>query len=95
VLPLGFHGPHSWRGDYSELAFEPAENIPVAAMLAAARSALGATFEGYKGGSYEMYPGTPCWVAWYGEGAGETIGRWMLCLLLAAGRRPDADVADA
>lgn len=54
VLPIGFHNPHSYRGDYSQLAFEPAANVKVADMLSDARRALGATYEGWKGGDYKM-----------------------------------------
>src|SRR5690242_3575186 len=67
VLPLGFHNPHSYRGYYDQLAFEPASNVSVASLLAAARSALGKTFTGYKGGEYLMGSETPCWIAKYGE----------------------------
>ena len=33
IVPMGFDSPHSYRGDYYCLAFEPAENISVAEML--------------------------------------------------------------
>ncbi len=82
-LPLGFHQPHSFRQYYDDLAFEPAENIAVGEMLAAARSALGATMTGYKGGDYVMDVLSPCWLAYYGE-SGETLGRTLLRLMLAA-----------
>lgn len=32
-VPLGFKNPHSYRGYYDCLAFEPAENVTVASML--------------------------------------------------------------
>lgn len=54
VLAEGFNNPHSWRGSYWELAFEPAENVTVASMLVAARSAIGSTYPGWKGGDYTM-----------------------------------------
>lgn len=77
VVPLGFHCPHSYRGYYCDLAFEPAKNVTVGAMLADARSALGATFEGYKGGDYEMSADTDVWLANYGD-CGESIGPVLL-----------------
>lgn len=80
--PLGFGNPHSYRGDYSELAFEPAPAATVADMLAVAKSALGRTFEGWKGGDYVMDEHTPVWFALEGHGNGETIGPVMLGLLL-------------
>jgi hypothetical protein len=82
VLPVGFHHPHSWRGDYSELAFEPAENISIGDMLTAARSARGVVYQGWKGGDYPMDPHTPCWLSIRGESRGETLGRWLLRMLL-------------
>lgn len=88
VLPHGFTRPHSYRGDYMDLSFEPASNITVAAMLADARSALGATFHGYKGGEYEMREYTDCWLAEYGR-CGETIGPLLLKLMLANGTVAD------
>lgn len=43
-------------------------------MLEHAKSALGATFTGYKGGEYTMNEYTDCWIAEYGEGDGDKIG---------------------
>lgn len=85
VLPDGFTHPHSYRGDYMDLAFEPASNVTVAAMLTDARSALGTTYQGWKGGDYEMTEYTDCWLASEG-GLGETIGPLLLRLMLAAGK---------
>lgn len=88
VLPLGFENPHSYRGYYNELAFEPASGVTIGAMLADARSAKGATFQGWKGGDYTMNGYTDCWLAERGT-CGETIGPVFLRLLLA--QRPDGD----
>lgn len=85
TLPLGFANPHSYRGYYDQLAFEPAENVTVGSMLEAARSALGTTYQGWKGGDYEMSAWTECWLAFEGEGSGETLGRHLVRLLLAQG----------
>lgn len=82
IIPNGFDTPHSYRGYYNELAFEPATDITVAEMLEAARSALGETYEGWKGGQYKMTAHTDCWLA--EEGClGETIGPLLLKLMLA------------
>jgi hypothetical protein len=81
VVPHGFGNPHSYRGFYDDLAFEPRENVTVAAMLADARSALGATFHGWKGGEYTMAEYTDCWLAvagCTGEGIGPVLLRYML-----------------
>lgn len=50
----GFGNPHSWRGVYSELAFEPVDDTTVGEMLSEARSAVGQTYTGWKGGDYLM-----------------------------------------
>lgn len=72
VIRHGFNNPHSFRGYYDELAFEPAENVTISSMLADARYALGRTFEGYKGGDYEMDEYTDCWISQWGTSYGAT-----------------------
>jgi len=84
VIPLGFCEPHSYRGYYEQLAFEPAENIAVGEMLAAAKSALGATYQGYKGGDFTMTDYTDCWLSVYGTASGESIGPTLLRFMLSA-----------
>lgn len=74
IVRFGFSEPMSYRGYYDELAFRPAENVTIGSMLENARSALGQTFEGYKGGSYKMDEYTDCWIAEYGESGGDKIG---------------------
>jgi hypothetical protein len=62
----------SWRGAYQELAlgFQVTvghnlgqEDPTVASILIECRSALGQTFEGWKGGDFVMSEATPVWVA--------------------------------
>lgn len=72
VCSRGFLNPHSYRGDYSELAFSPATDVTVGEMLAAARSAIGATYQGYKGGDYRMDEFTPCYIAGVGKYGGDS-----------------------
>ena len=67
VFRVGLTEPHSWRGIYAELAFEPARDVTVAAMLKDARSALGRTFEGYKGGDFRMDGYSEVHLSFYGE----------------------------
>ena len=81
IVPFGFSRPHSYRGYYDELAFEPKENITIGEMLEAAQSALGKTFMGYKGGEYVMDEFTYVWLSEYGT-TGETLGPILLELLL-------------
>lgn len=83
VLPVGFAEPHSYRGYYHELAFEPRRDITIGEMLDAARTALGATYQGYKGGDYTMNEHTDCWIAEYGTDSDNKIGPLLLELLLA------------
>lgn len=82
IIKHGFSNPHSYRGYYDELAFEPTENISVADMLEAARSALNNTFEGYKGGYYKMDEYTNVWLSNYGEASEESIGPTLLNYIL-------------
>lgn len=65
-ISFGFAQPHSYRGSYDEVAFAPQENAIVADMLRHAKSALGATFQGYKGGEFTMGEYTPTHIAPYG-----------------------------
>jgi hypothetical protein len=89
VLPVGFTNPHSFRGDYCDLAFEPAQNIRVEDVLDAARSAVGATYEGWKGGSYTMTEHSRCWISYEGESSDNAIGPLLLELLLRSGSTKD------
>ena len=66
-LVRGLGHAHSYRGYYSDLAFEPqAVSITAAALLEQCRAAMGRVFEGYKGGDYVMGETTPVWIAHYG-----------------------------
>lgn len=59
---------HSYRGYYSDLAFERApEKVKASDLLATCRNAMGKVYEGYKGGDYIMGELTPIWVAEYGR----------------------------
>lgn len=82
VVRHGFRHPHSYRGIYAELAFEPAHDIDVAAMLKSARDAVGHSYLGYKGGSFKMDRFTEVHLATYGE-TGEELGPTLLKYMLA------------
>lgn len=73
VVPMGFSNPHSYRGDYGQLAFEPTANVTVQSMLTAAREAIGYTYEGYKGGEFTMDKDVDVYIATWGC-TGEAIG---------------------
>ena len=81
VVTKGFNNPHSYRGYYEELAFEPTDNTTVGEMLDCAKESLNKTYTGYKGGEYTMDEYTDCNLAWYGstgEGIGEVLLGYML-----------------
>lgn len=67
VVANGFGMARSYRGYYEDLAFEPAHNTTIGAMLAHAEDAMSREFEGYKGGWYKATPETRCWIADWGE----------------------------
>ena len=64
----------SYRGYYDQLAIGRATPVrTVADVLEDARGAVGASFDGYKGGSYRMDNSTPVWFADYGEAPGYAV----------------------
>jgi hypothetical protein len=81
VVRLGLGIPHSYRGDYAQLAFTPQDHVRVGLMLRRAKSALGVTFEGWKGGEYRMDEYVQCYLAEQGE-CGEQIGPRLLEYML-------------
>lgn len=67
-------GPHSYRGYYSDLSFEVEPGAATVAQVSAMlKSALGQTFEGYKGGGYTMGEGAPLWSSPYGDNSGVAL----------------------
>lgn len=58
----------SYRGYYSDLSFEPTDrDVTAGDLLDRAKTALNATFHGYKGGDFVMGPDTQLWTAPYSE----------------------------
>ena len=71
----GFKNPHCYRGHYEDVAFEPAgEAMNVCDLIAICNSAIGKTFFGRQGGSFEMDETTPVWIAERGSYGGKLIG---------------------
>lgn len=95
VVERGFNNPHSYRGYYEDLAFEPASNITVGEMLDAARSADGATYTGWKGGEFTMGSDTDVWLSLEGDASGDNIGAQMVELMLATARQTATPSAPA
>ena len=81
-VKTGFAHPHSYRGYYDELAFEIAWDVTVGSMLACARSALGASYQGWHGGEYTMDEYTDVWLVREQGRCGEGIGPVLLALML-------------
>lgn len=66
---------HSYRGYYSDLALSAkAEPTTAAELLAVLKRALGATYEGYKGGDFVMGEDTPLWCASWGSTGNAIVG---------------------
>jgi len=87
VVPVGFTHPHSYRGFYQDLAFEPAVNVTVGEMLRDAKAALGQPYTAYNGGEYTMGGYTDVWLAKWGH-AGEGIGPVLLGYMLGEIPKP-------
>ena len=67
IVPYGFDEPHSWRGDYEDLAFTPKESAKISDMLNHAKDSMGREFIGGDGGEFEMGEYTECWIAKQGK----------------------------
>jgi hypothetical protein len=63
----GVHEAHSYRGYYTDLAFEQCDKRKVADVLAKVKESKGETYIGYKGGEFDMGNSTPVWIANYGS----------------------------
>jgi hypothetical protein len=67
MLIEGLGDLDSYRGYYSDLAFEPYDSSKtVFELLTQCKDAMGKVFHGYKGGDFYMTGNTPLWVAAYG-----------------------------
>lgn len=76
-VKVGFNNPHSYRGYYEDLAFEPCNDTTIGEMLNCAEQAQGKEFEGWKGGMFLMRDYTDCWLAREGH-SGEGIGKILI-----------------
>lgn len=72
VVLDGFGCPHSDRGNYADLAFNPVKRTTYGEMLSNASRALGCTFGGWKGGEFKMDIYSKCLIGHVGE-CGEDI----------------------
>jgi len=81
TLPIGLGNPHSWRGAYEELSFEPKPQTNLKDMLEEAKACIGKTFSGHKGGQFTMKAETPIHLDYAGKWSDEAQ-TWELLLLL-------------
>lgn len=86
IVKDGFGSPHSDRGAYEELAFDPAPEASIGEMLKHAKSAVGKSFQGWKGGDFEMNEHTPVYIGEYGD-CGEGITNIHFKYWLLTGRK--------
>ncbi len=66
ILSQGLKNPHSYRGDYEQLAFEPCGEMTVADVIEVIEEGLLDTHAGYKGGAYKMSEDSDVFVAFEG-----------------------------
>ena len=76
VFKEGFSNPHCYRGDYYELAVEPAYNVTREEMLACLRSVLGKELTGYKGGYFLMHGDVDVYLASYSHTSSTLVTGW-------------------
>ena len=82
MASFGFERPHSHRGDYVELAFVPTHKpMRIGSMLAHARIAVGKTYEGWKGGEFQMDENSRVYLAERGA-CGDPITEAVLAAML-------------
>ena len=71
----GLCKPHSYRGYYTDLAFEEAQATSTAGlMLEMVKECLDQTFIGWKGGDFVMTKITPLWIAERGASGLKIVG---------------------
>jgi hypothetical protein len=68
--------PHSYRGYYEDLAFEPTVVVYTIATIISRieKTCMGQVFHGYKGGEFAMHRNTPLWIANYGSTGQKLLG---------------------
>ena len=81
-VAIGLGNPHSWRGSYDELAFEPVENTTIGEMLREAKKAVHETYEGWKGGEYTMSLHTKINIDYIGSYSSGSLAMTMLLDLI-------------
>jgi hypothetical protein len=86
IIKDGFGSPHSDRGSYDELAFDPMPEAKISDMLKYAKKSLGSYFQGWKGGDFKMEEYTSVYIGEYGE-CGDAITPTHFKYWLLTGRK--------
>lgn len=74
-----FYEGHSYRGYYSDLAFEPTdEQHTLGSLMSDIQSFHNKPLEGYKGGDFVMHDNVPIWISNYGQSSGIALMRPVL-----------------
>jgi len=81
----GLGNAHSWRGSYSEVAFEIVENTTVGEMLEQAEHALERPFTGWKGGDFSFDKNTDINIDYEGDYSAGRAGFKLLFDLMLKG----------
>jgi len=74
-----FYDGHSYRGYYSDLAFEPTdEQHTLGSLMSDIQSFHNKRLEGYKGGDFVLHDNVPIWISDYGRNSGIALMRPVL-----------------
>lgn len=82
MVPIGWNGAFSYRGDYAQLGVQRAKNVFVGDMLKILEQALGRTYHGYKGGEYVMSEYVDVYLVESASECGEQIGPTFLKMMI-------------
>lgn len=73
---LTLDSPHSWRGDYEQISFDPHNNkVTAGEMLSQLDEIYGTYLEGWKGGEYYVGGDEELYVAVEGEANNDAISK--------------------
>lgn len=84
VTKFGIRNPHSFRGNYSDLALEPTKGeSTVGQWLEVLEAQVGTVHEGWKGGDYTMGDMTDVWFSYEGDGGDNKVGELIMLLVVS------------
>lgn len=88
IMAIGLGEPHSNRGYYETLAFVAERDVKVTESLARAKSAVGKTYHGWKGGEFTMDVDTEVYLTVAQSRSGSPITESCLEMLLTLSEKP-------